>query len=149
MEWFILVGVLVLGVVVGAAFVAAKSQTGSANVITPPTQTRKVAQAESPAKAPRSIGNRHHRFELDTPLPDMTCGNNGVPFQQMFRPTHFTAEWTNGALSEVRIWGPRVLKDGGLGSRLLDHCWNQRPVSLDALPKSVAYQIRSYEGRVS
>ena len=149
MEWFILVGVLVLGVVVGAAFVAAKSQTGSANVITPPTQTRKVAQAESPAKAPRSIGNRHHRFDLDTPLPDMTCGNNGVPFQQMFRPTHFTAEWTNGALSEVRIWGPRVLKDGGLGSRILDHCWNQRPVSLNSLPKSVADQIRSYESRVS
>ena len=75
--------------------------------------------------------------------------NNGVPFQQMFRPTHFTAGWTNGALSEVRIRGPRVLKDGGLGSRLLDHCWNRRPVSLDSLPKSVADQIRSYESRVS
>ena len=149
MEWVILVGVLVLGVIVGAAFVAGKSQTRSANVITPSTQMRKVAQAESPAKASRSIGNRHHRFELDTPLPDMTCGNNGVPFQQMFRPTHFTAEWTNGALSEVRIWGPRVLKDGGLGSRLLDHCWNQRPVSLDSLPKSVADQIRSYGSSVS
>jgi hypothetical protein len=148
-ELIILVGVLVLGAIAGAALVAAKSQNGSANAITPPNQTRKVAHAASPAKASKSIGNHHNRFELDTPLPDMTCGNNGMPFQQMFRPTYFTAEWTNGALSEVRIWGPRVLKDGGLGSRLLDHCWNRRPVSLDSLPKSVADQIRSYESRVS
>jgi exodeoxyribonuclease-3 len=148
-EWLILVGVLVLGVIAGAALVTAKSQARPANVVTPPAPTKKVAQAAPPAKARKSIGNHQHRFELDTPLPDMTCGNNGVPFQQVFRPTYFTAEWTNGALSEVRIWGPRVLKDGGLGSRLLDHCWNRRPVSLDSLPESVADQIRSYESMFS
>jgi hypothetical protein len=148
-EWLILVGVLVLGMIAGAALATVKSRARPANVMTPPAPTKKVAQAAPPAKTRKIIGDHHHRFELDTPLPDMTCGNNGVPFQQVFRPTYFTAEWTNGSLSEVRIWGPRVLKDGGLGSRLLDHCWNRRPVSLDLIPESVADQIRSYESRVS
>ena len=144
MEWFILAGVFVLGAIAGAAVLASRSETRTVATSTPPTSTQKVAPSVR-APASRVIGNQQHRFELDPPLPDMTCGNNGVQFQQVFRPTYFTAEWSSGSLSEVRIWGPRVLKDGSLGSRLLDHCWNRRPVDLDALPEHVANQIRSFE----
>jgi hypothetical protein len=49
---------------------------------------------------------------------------------------------------EVRIWGPRVLADGSLGSRLLDHRWHDvrgsGPVRYDKLPALVANQLRSY-----
>ncbi|OBF91604.1 endonuclease/exonuclease/phosphatase [Mycobacterium sp. 852002-51163_SCH5372311] len=94
-------------------------------------------------------GNFHARFEI-TPgsLPDMTCGYNGQDFVHQFRPTHFTAEWTRGVLKEVRIWGPRLLQDGSLGKRLLDHRW-KRPVAAGGvnhrdLPPAVAAQLRSY-----
>jgi len=86
------------------------------------------------------------RFELTSALPDMVCGNNGVPFEQVFRPTHFTATWNAGMLTEVRIWGPRVLKDGSLGKRLLDHCWRSSfaagPVKLAVLPQLIADRLR-------
>ncbi len=93
---------------------------------------------------------KHHKeFQLQEPLRDMKCGVNGEPFQQEFRPTHFTADWTNGSLVQVMIWGPRVLDDGSLGERLLDHRWKtslaKAPVDLKDLPPSIARQIRGYE----
>lgn len=79
----------------------------------------------------------------------MKCGVNGEAFQQEFRPTHFTADWTDGLLVQVRIWGPRILDDGSFGERLLDHRWKttlaNAPLVLSELPSSVARQIRAYE----
>ena len=79
----------------------------------------------------------------------MKCGVNGVLYQQEFRPTHFTADWTNGLLVQVMIWGPRILDDGSLGQRLLDHRWKtppgEAPLHLKPLPPSIARQIRGYE----
>ena len=64
------------------------------------------------------------RFPIDPgTVPDMPCGVNGQPFVQAFCPTYFTAQWAGGVLVEVRIWGPRVLQDGSLGKRELDHRW--------------------------
>lgn len=77
----------------------------------------------------------------------MLCGVNGQGFVQEFRPTYFTAEWSGNVLKEVRIWGPRVLKDGSLGKRELDHRWKggaTGSVNLDDLPVAVAEQLRSY-----
>jgi hypothetical protein len=91
----------------------------------------------------------HHRFKLESPLRDMKCGVNGQPFQQEFRPEYFTADWTNGLLVQVMIWGPRLLDNGSLGERLLDHRWKTTlaaaPLKLNDLPPSVARQIREYE----
>lgn len=91
----------------------------------------------------------HKKFNLETPLRDMKCGVNGKPFQQEFRPTHFTADWSDGLLLQVMIWGPRVLDDGSFGERELDHRWKttlaKAPLSLSELPPSVASQIRKYE----
>lgn len=65
---------------------------------------------------------RQARFDLEPRLlPDMACGVNGEPFTQEFRPTHVTAEWRAGEPVEVLAWGPRLLQDGSLGKRLLDH----------------------------
>ena len=84
------------------------------------------------------------RFDLEPgTVPDMTCGNDGVAFQQMFRPAYFTATWSAGELVEVRIWGPRVVKDGTTGKRLLDHCWRRRPIDLAQLPNAVQAQLRA------
>ncbi len=91
----------------------------------------------------------HKKFHLETPLRDMKCGVNGEPYQQEFRPTHFTADWSDGKLVQVRIWGPRILDDGSFGERLLDHRWKtnlaQAPLKLSELPSSVAAQLREYE----
>lgn len=144
MEWVILAVVVVFVVIGGGAVWASRSKARTATTSTPQASLKKVAPSV-PVDSSRVIRDQQHRFELDSPLPDMTCGNNGVPLQQVFRPTYFTAEWNSGVLSEVRIWGPRVLKNGSLGSRLLDHCWNQQPVNLEALPGPVASQIRSCE----
>ena len=45
----------------------------------------------------------------------------GAKHVQQFRRTYFTAEWTDSVLVEVRVWGPRVLRDGSLGERELDY----------------------------
>lgn len=78
----------------------------------------------------------------------MRCGVNGVTFVQTFRPTYFTAEWSSGVLVEVRVWGPRVLQDGSLGKRELDHRWKPARatggVNYAELPQSVASRLRSY-----
>lgn len=95
-----------------------------------------------------SASRNLERFPLEPgSVPDMLCGVNGQGFVQSFRPTSFTAEWTGGVLTEVRIWGPRVLRDGSLGKRELDHRW-KRPyaaggVEIGDLPPLVADRLRS------
>jgi exonuclease III len=94
-------------------------------------------------------GNLRVRFDLAPgSLSDMRCGLNGQMFVQQFRPTYFTAEWVSGVLKEVRIWGPRLLQDGSLGKRELDHRWKGDTaaggVKYSDLPPSVAAQVRSY-----
>lgn len=88
------------------------------------------------------------RLELVGGLPDMKCGLNGQEFLQQFRPAYVTAEWAEGALKEVRIWGPRVLQDGSLGKRELDHRWKtpvaEGGVNYSDLPTPVAAQLKSY-----
>jgi exodeoxyribonuclease-3 len=89
--------------------------------------------------------SRIERFHLAPgDLPDMVCGVNGEAFEQEFRPEYFTVEWQNASLMEVRIWGHRVLKDGSLGKRLLDHRWRAakgRAIKLADLPPTVAAGI--------
>lgn len=100
------------------------------------------------------MADRGKRFPLPVgaSFPDMLCGVNqqrgsGV---QSFRPSYFTAKWTNdgSALVEVAIWGPRVLDDGTLGKRILDHCWRtpraEGGVDLANVPPTIATAIRSY-----
>ena len=91
----------------------------------------------------------YKRFDIAPgSLPDMTCGLNGQNFVQQFRPTHFTAQWASGVLKEVRIWGLRLLQDGSLGKRELDHKWKGTVaaggVKYSDLPPSVAARLRSY-----
>jgi exodeoxyribonuclease-3 len=94
-------------------------------------------------------GNRGVRVELvPGSLPDMTCGRNGQEFTQNFRPTHVTAEWVRGILKQVQVWGPRLLQDGSLGKRELDHQWT-RPVAeggvkYSDLPLAVSALLASY-----
>jgi exodeoxyribonuclease-3 len=97
----------------------------------------------------RFKGNEPMRFAIEPgTLPDMRCGVNGDEFVQSLRPTYFTAEWKRGELAEVRIWGPRVLKDNTVGARMLDHVWHDvngsGPVTLSALPAAVVTRLRSY-----
>ena len=91
----------------------------------------------------------HQRFYLETPLRDMKCGVNDEAFQQYFRPTHITADWVDGNLVQVRIWGPRVLDDASLGERLLDYRWKttiaKAPLDLRGVPSSVVRLIRAYQ----
>jgi exonuclease III len=94
-------------------------------------------------------GNLRARFDLAPgSLSDMMCGLNGQKFVQQFRPTYVTAEWVSGVLKEVRIWGPRLLQDGSLGKRELDHQWKRTVaaggVMYSDLPPSVAARLRSY-----
>ena len=78
----------------------------------------------------------------------MTCGGNGEKLAQEFRPTYFTAEWSDGVLVQVRLWGPRVLQDRSLGERELDYRWKKTratgPVKYTDLPRSVASRLLSY-----
>lgn len=71
-------------------------------------------------------------------LPDMPCGVNGEDFVQSLRLVYFTAECKHGCFSELRIWGPRVLKDNTVGVRTLDHRWHDvndsGPIELSPLP---------------
>lgn len=96
----------------------------------------------------------HARFDIEPGgLQDMTCGVctdrvTGVNRMQEFRPTYFTAEWTDGVLVEVRFWGPRLLQDGSLGKRELDYFWKKTratgPVKYTDLPRSVASLLLSW-----
>lgn len=78
----------------------------------------------------------------------MTCGVNGDPWARYFRPTYVTTRWATGMLTEVRVWGPQVLKNGGLGTRKLDHVWKARAadggVDPTALPAPVAARFVDY-----
>ncbi|ATA27863.1 hypothetical protein MLM_1066 [Mycobacterium lepraemurium] len=58
-------------------------------------------------------------------LPDMVCGATHVDtrFQKILRPRYFTAKIRNGVLHVLRLWGPQVLQDGGLGQLELDFRW--------------------------
>ena len=94
-------------------------------------------------------GAHRERFELAAgELDDMVCGNNGEHFTQQFRPSYFTADWADGCLIEVRIWGPRVLQSGTTGARMLDHCWRKSrtrgPIDINNLPSAV---VRRLQGR--
>ncbi|MDV3135333.1 hypothetical protein [Mycobacterium sp. 29Ha] len=96
----------------------------------------------------RPSGNKLTRFQLEPgSLPDMLCGVNGEGFVQEFRPTSFTAEWAGGVLVEVRIWGPRVLQNGSLGKRDLDHRWKKAKtaggIDIADLPPLVADRLRA------
>lgn len=111
----------------------------------PPTPTPRTRAATT--DLPR-LGARM-RFELERgELNDMLCGVNGVGWQQTLRPTYVTAEWRLGRLAEVRVWGPRVLKDDRVGTRMLDHVWHDvkgsGPVKLIDLPPLVASRIRAH-----
>lgn len=94
------------------------------------------------------IANRIERFPLEPDLlPNMACGVNGVPFEQIFLPQYFTAEWKNRSVADVRIWSQRVPKDGSLGKRDLDHRWKQSaagPVRLAELPAPIAEKLREF-----
>lgn len=94
-------------------------------------------------------GTHHAHFDLAAgELADMICGNNGTNFTNAFRPSHFTADWADGSLTEVRIWGPQVLKSGSTGVRMLDHCWRKTrttgPIDLNHLPSAVVRRLRDY-----
>lgn len=99
-------------------------------------------------------GAHQARFEIKPGgLPDMLCGNwndvaKGVKRAQTLRPTYFTAQWSDGALKEARVWGPRVLNDGSLGQRELDYCWmkarDTHPIEYTDLPSPIANLLRSY-----
>jgi hypothetical protein len=58
--------------------------------------------------------------------------------------------WPHDVESELRsclCLGPRVLEDGSLGKRELDHQWKKTaasPVKYADLPRSVASQLLSY-----
>jgi exodeoxyribonuclease-3 len=110
--------------------------------------SRGATDAEEPQPAAVVTSNGRLRFDLAPgELPDMTCGVNGHNLVQDFRPTYVTAQWSGGVLTEVRIWGPRVLKHGGLGNRELDHVWKATPttggVDRGGLPTLVAERLRT------
>jgi hypothetical protein len=61
-------------------------------------------------------------------VPDMACGGarNGVPNYEgtkHFRPEYFTAEFSDGRITELRLWGRQINQDGSLGVRHLDYLW--------------------------
>jgi exodeoxyribonuclease-3 len=73
----------------------------------------------------------------------------GAKRVQKLRPTCFTADWTDGVLVQARLRGPRVLQDGSLGERDLDHRRKRTratgPVKYSDLPSSVASRLCSYK----
>lgn len=114
-----------------------------------------IATPPAPVANPRPVRQPNRVcFDLEPDaIPDMTCGVNGVPFEQTFRPTYVTAQWAGDVLVEVRIWGPRVLQDGSLGKRELDHRWRRSRaaggVSLAELPPLVAGRLQSARDLIS
>lgn len=124
----------------------------------PPDRTRPAQSARPltvdpvPSRAVSDAGRHGTRFELAPgELPDMVCGVNGRDDLQEFRPGYVTAKWDAGILVEARIWGPRVLKDGSLGRRELDHVWKAGVraggVAYRDLPPVVAALLRSHPTR--
>lgn len=119
------------------------------NVPRPRHETRTPDEPDSTEQEISLIGSHHHRFDLAPgDVDDMICGNNGQNLTQVFRPSYFTADWVDGTLVEVKVWGPRVLKGGSLGRRPLDHYWSSTPangpIRLGDLPPAVADRIRAY-----
>ena len=103
---------------------------------------------ESPRPVTRAAVPNQTRYPIvPGTVPDMPCGHNGQPFTQVFRPTYFTAQWDDGVLVELRIWGPRVLRDGSLGRRELDHRWKTTRaaggVPVAHLPTAIAERLRT------
>lgn len=95
----------------------------------------------------------HERFELERDsLRVMKCGAcddeaKGIRRVQEFRPDYFTADWSDGVLVQVRVWGPRVLDDGSLGDRDLDYRWKKTsacPIKYTDLPRPVARRLLAY-----
>ncbi|MGV0872110.1 hypothetical protein [Mycolicibacterium sp. XJ879] len=126
------------------------SQADAVNTVIPERSTDPASRGLSaaPDLPARPSDNKLTRFQLEPgSLPDMLCGVNGEGFVQAFRPTSFTAEWSSGVLVEVRIWGPRVLQDGSLGKRDLDHRWKRAKagggIDIIDLPPLVADRLRS------
>lgn len=83
----------------------------------------------------------------------MRCGAvtdeaKGIQRVRDFRPTYFTADWTDGVLVQVRVWGPQLLDDGSEGERDLDYRWrNTRdlgPVKYSDLPRIVSERLLEY-----
>ncbi|AHC27904.1 hypothetical protein TS71_09190 [Mycolicibacterium neoaurum] len=96
----------------------------------------------------------HQRFPLKYgELRDMRCGAvtdeaNGIRRVRDFRPTYFTADWTDGVLVQVTVWGPQLLDDGSDGERDLDYRWKATrdlgPVKYRELPRVVAERLMAY-----
>lgn len=70
------------------------------------------------------------RFHIpEGSVPDMPCGGarNGVAYHngiQHFRPQYFTVGLnSDGHMTELRLWGRQIKKDGSLGVRDLDYWW--------------------------
>lgn len=78
-----------------------------------------------------------------------TADTTVTMFEQVFRASYVTAQRPGGVFTEVRIWGPRVLKNGGLGNRSLDHVWEATiaagGIDLGALPTRLAEQLRTLD----
>ncbi|WP_197373246.1 hypothetical protein [Mycolicibacterium baixiangningiae] len=99
--------------------------------------------------------DKHHkRFPLKYgEVRDMRCGactDEAKDIQRVrdFRPTYFTADWTDGVLVQVRVWGPQLLDDGSEGRRDLDYRWRTTrdtgPVRYRDLPRVVAERLLEY-----
>lgn len=96
----------------------------------------------------------HQRFPLKYgELRDMRCGAvtdelKGIRRVRDFRPTYFTADWTDGVLVQVRVWGPQLLADGAEGQRDLDYRWRKTretgPVRYRDLPGIIAERLMEY-----
>jgi hypothetical protein len=82
-----------------------------------------------------SDDNRARPVTFDIPLgsiPDMLCGGarDGVSNydgKKLFRPEYFSVEASGDQMTELRLWGREVTKDGSLGARHLDYLfkWSQ------------------------
>lgn len=121
------------------------SLTDTARVIDPMI-TANGPPRPTPAQWENPMNGRHRaRFDLAAgELDDLICGNNGENFSTAFRPSYFTADWSNGRLTQVRVWGPQILKSGATGARMLDHCWHRAPIDISSLPSAVARRLQDY-----
>lgn len=87
----------------------------------------------------------------------MKCGActdeaKGIQRVRDFRPTHFTADWTDGVLVQVRVWGPQLRDDGSEVERDLDYRWRNirdtGPVKYRDLPRIVADRLLEYNAEM-
>ena len=102
------------------------------------------------------MAEKHHqRFDVEPGSLGRTarCGAStdaikGIQRAQDFQPTYFTADWTDGVLVQVRLWGPRILDDGSLGDRDLDYRWKKTaatgPVRYPDLPGPLRRRLMDY-----